>query len=264
MSESWQHQCPLVGERRGTGDTGEPPVRPPPLDPQPHLSPIALLGGGDGLVVAGSADTEVQHTQNTGPKPQKHNQPRAISWAHLTPTLPQTPLLPFWGRLCPPPPCDTGFESITLDTTWMDQPHPRARDWPSRATSLLHNTGIAQHWSPFQEGKAGVSPGKERLCLDILEVVHWSRCSFCLDLQPHWTPGDLRTPVLHRRCSFHICNPSPPSSLCCHHIQVRMDKLQNPTKDAAQAVPRPNHTWGRLTINSWEENYPKPSVLSVA
>lgn len=31
-----------------------------------------------------------------------------------------------------------------------------------------------------------------------------------------------------------------------HRIQVWMDKLKNPTKDAAEAVPRPNHAWGHL------------------
>lgn len=36
--------------------------------------------------------------------------------------------------------------------------------WPRGlrcATSVLHNTGIARHWSPFQERNAGVWPGKE-------------------------------------------------------------------------------------------------------
>lgn len=76
-----------------------------------------------------------------------------------------------------------------------------------------------------------------------------------------WRPQDPCSP---QKVQLPHLQPLPPSSMCCHHIQVRMDKLQNPTKDAAQAVPRPNHTWGRLTINPWEENYPKPSVLSVA
>lgn len=91
------------------------------------------------MVVAGSADTEVQHTQNMGPKPQKHNQPCAISWAHPAPTLTQTPLLPFWGCSYPPPPATLDLKALH----WRDLPHPRARDWPGCAMSVLHNTGIA-------------------------------------------------------------------------------------------------------------------------
>lgn len=43
---------------------GKTPVHPPPLAPQPHLTPVSCLGRGAGLVVAGDTGTEAQHTQN--------------------------------------------------------------------------------------------------------------------------------------------------------------------------------------------------------
>lgn len=39
-----------------------------------------------------------------------------------------------------------------------------------------------------------------------------------------------------------------------------MDKPKNPTEDAAEAVPRPNHVWGRLPSTHGRKINPKPPV----
>lgn len=133
--------------------------------------------------------------------------------------------------------------------------------WPSGpgcATSVLRNTGIAQHWSPFQEENAGVSPGKEgcawtywKLYTGVLFLLVGPGPSPAAPLhRPLETPGPLNRPFSadsKRRRSFHVCPACPPLlTVLCHRIQVWMDKPKNPTEDAAEAVPRPNHTWGRL------------------
>lgn len=135
----------------------------------------------------------------------------------------------------------------------------------SMGLAQLCHVSSPQHWNcstlePFPRGKSWsftwkgkAVPGRTGSCT--LELLF-------LQIGPAappdpWRPQDSCSP--QKVQLPHL----PPSSLCCHYIQVRMDKLTNPTKDAAQAVLRPNYTWGHLTISPWEENYPKPLVLSV-
>lgn len=73
---------------------------PSSASPQPHITPSPYVG----LVWLWLVPQALKHMQNMGPKPQKHNQPLGISWAHLTliPTIPNLCLHPLWGCLCPP------------------------------------------------------------------------------------------------------------------------------------------------------------------
>lgn len=175
---------------------GKAPLHPPPLAPSPTLPPSPALGRGAGLVVAGDAGTEAQHTQDTGPKPQEHNQPRGISWAHLAP-IPTVPRRP--KRLSPSLPGDARvlrrfslpsrhwigkrYTGLNVDGSAASQHtdgklHPLLAQW-----SQLCHIASSQHWNcstlePFPRAKRRSLAWKGRLCLDVLEVVHWSCCSF--------------------------------------------------------------------------------------
>lgn len=170
------------------------------------------MGRGAGLVVAGDAGAEAQHAQNIGPKPQKHNQPPGISRAHHapTPTIPRCPDLPSWGCFCPQsllPPLAT-LDSKALHWTERGRVcripargwelHPVLAQWSQMYhTSVLRNTGIAQHWSPFQERNAGVWPGKEgcawtywKLYTGVAVPSSWPRA---IPRPTPQTPGDPQT-----------------------------------------------------------------------
>lgn len=107
VSESWQHQCPLVGERRGTGDTGETPVHPPPLAPSPTLPPSPAWGVElvwlwlvtQALKHSTRRTEDLSHRNTTGPVVPPGLTSHQLPPSHAAPTI---SLLPLWGRLCPP------------------------------------------------------------------------------------------------------------------------------------------------------------------
>lgn len=150
---------------------------------------------------------------------------------------------------------------------WTGLPHPRARmgapsctglvvpDVPHQFSTTLEllNTGALSKRETLefhQERKA--VPGRTGSCtLELLFLLVGPGPSPAAPLhRPLETPGPLNRPFSadsKRRCSFHVCPACPPLlTVLCHRIQVWMDKPKNPTEDAAEAVPRPNHTWGRL------------------
>lgn len=171
--------------------------------PQPHLIPVSCGSSGAGMVMAG--DAEAQHTQDlkatTSPVVAPGGTLHRFPASHI-------PLLPFWGCLCPPslpPPLPTlGLEaSHRTERGWLchisegcsfhgQEPHPGA---PRCPTSVLHNTGIASTLEPFPRAKCWSLAWKGWLCLDLLEVVHWSCCSFCL-AQGHFPQTSQRLPNL--------------------------------------------------------------------
>lgn len=163
---------------------------------------------------------------------------------------------------------------------WTGLPHPAARmgapsctgpvvpDVPRQlsATLELLNTGALSKRETLEfhlERKA--VPGRTgSRTLELLFLLVWPRAIPCSPLE---TPGPLNRPFSadsRRRCSFHVCPACPPLlTVLCHRIQVWMDKPKNPTEDAAEAVPRPNHMWGCLPSTHGRKINPKPPVLSV-
>lgn len=176
------------------------------------------------MLVAG--DTEAQHTQDLKATTSPVVAPGGTS--HQFPAS-HIPLLPLWGCLCPPPSLPLPFQHWILEAAhWTErgrlyhipegcsfcgwEPHPGA---PRCPTSVLHNTGIASTLEPFLRGKRWSLAWKGGLCLDLLEVVHWSCCSFC-SAQGHFPQTSQRLPDLptdtflwehRRRSSFDIIPP---------------------------------------------------------
>lgn len=170
---------------------GKTPVHPPPLAPSPTLPPSPAWGVE--LVWLWLVTQALKHStrRTLGPKPQKHNQPCGIS--HRLPpshAAPNVSLLPLRGRLRPPsllPPLATldlkalhwtGCGRVCRVPGRGRELHPVLAQW-----SQMCHISSSQHWNcstlePFPRAKRWSLAWKGRLCLDVLEVVHWSCSSF--------------------------------------------------------------------------------------
>lgn len=89
-------------------------------------------------------------------------------------------------------------------------------DVPHQFFAILETASTLE---PFPRTKRWSLAWKGRLCLDLLEVVHWSCCSFCL-AQGHFPQTSQRLPdlpmdtFLWEQLEKEQLRHRPPSSLC--------------------------------------------------
>lgn len=219
---------PSAWRQEGDWCHWEPPEFPAPLAPSPTLSPCPAAAP---ELECWRLET-LKLSSHTGPK--SHHQPCGGSrGGPRTDSQHPTSLSFPYGDVCV---LLHHFPLLFQHWIWkqhtglsVDGSATSQRDAPSTDGSPIpvlpdvphpiHNTGIASTLEPFPRGKRWSLPWKGRLCLDLLEVVHWSCCSFCL-AQGHFPRtsqrlSDLPTDTfLWEQPEKERLQHHPPSSLC--------------------------------------------------